>query len=105
MFAFFRMAFRTKTLAEWQAELGAEEICFGPVNTLEEALADPQVRHRGMVVGEGAGLMPGPPVKLSETPATLRTPPARFGEHTDAVLRDLGLDDAAIARLRSDGVV
>jgi len=105
MFAFFRAAFRTKTLAEWQQELGAEDICFGPVNTVAEALADPQLRHRGMVVGNGARVMPGPPIKLSETPATLRTPPATFGEHTDAVLRGLGMGDAEIARLRAERVV
>jgi crotonobetainyl-CoA:carnitine CoA-transferase CaiB-like acyl-CoA transferase len=105
MFRFFRAAFREKTLEEWRRELGDEEICFGPVNTLEETFADPQVRHRGMVVGEGAMRAPGPPIKLSETPASLRTPPARFGEHTEVVLRELGYDDGAIAALRADGVV
>jgi crotonobetainyl-CoA:carnitine CoA-transferase CaiB-like acyl-CoA transferase len=105
MFAFFRAAFRERTLAEWVEALGAEEICFGPVNTLEETFADPQVRHRGMAVGEGAGLMPGPPIKLSETPATIRSAPARFGEHTDEVLRGLGFPAAEVARLRSEGVV
>ena len=52
--------------------------------------ADPQVRHRRMVVEHGGTLMLGTPIKLSETPASLRTPPPRFGEHTDAVLRELG---------------
>jgi len=105
MFAFFRAAFREKTLAEWVGELGDEEVCFGPVNTLEETFADPQVRHRAMALGEGAELMPGPPLKLSETPASVRTPPARFGEHTDEVLRRLGFAEVEIARLRADGVV
>jgi crotonobetainyl-CoA:carnitine CoA-transferase CaiB-like acyl-CoA transferase len=105
MFAFFRAAFRARTLAEWMEELGDVEICFGPVNTLEEMFADPQVRHRGMVLGEGPGRMPGPPIKLSETPASVRTPPARFGEHTEAVLGELGLDPAAVAELRRRGVV
>src|SRR5882672_10120466 len=105
VFAFFRAAFRRKVLAEWRRELGDAEICFGPVNTLEETFADPQVRHRGMVVGEGASVMLGPPIKLSDTPASLRTPPATFGEHTEEVLRALGLADDAIAELRADGVV
>jgi crotonobetainyl-CoA:carnitine CoA-transferase CaiB-like acyl-CoA transferase len=48
----------------------------------------------------------GIPVKLSDTPGAVRTPPPRLGEHTDAVLRhDLGLDAGAIARLRATGVV
>jgi crotonobetainyl-CoA:carnitine CoA-transferase CaiB-like acyl-CoA transferase len=105
MFAFFRAAFREKTLAEWMAELGTKEICFGPVNTLAETFADPQVRHRGMVVEKGGSVMIGPPVKLSETPASIRTPPVRFGEHTDAVLAELGFGAEEIARLRRDGVV
>ncbi len=109
MFRFFRAAFREKTLAEWRRELEDVEICFGPVNTIPEMLADPQVRHRGMVVEMatpgGRTLMPAPPVKLSETPATIRTPPATFGEHTDAVLGALGVDAAEIARLRRAGVV
>src|SRR5439155_16727079 len=103
MFAFFRAAFREKTLAEWMHELGDAPICFGPVNTVEEAIADPQVRHRGMILGEGEALMPGFPVKLSDTPPSLRTPPAVFGEHTDEVLRELGFADARIAELRVGG--
>jgi formyl-CoA transferase len=47
----------------------------------------------------------GPPIRLSETPASVRTAPAGVGEHTDAVLAALGLDAAAIAALRGAGVV
>jgi crotonobetainyl-CoA:carnitine CoA-transferase CaiB-like acyl-CoA transferase len=105
MLAFFRARFREKTLAEWMAALVAKDICFGPVATLDEVFADPQVRHRGMVREHGGGLTLGPPIKLSETPAELRTPPPRFGEHTDAVLGELGLDPSEIAGLRAEGVV
>jgi crotonobetainyl-CoA:carnitine CoA-transferase CaiB-like acyl-CoA transferase len=105
MFRFFRDAFRRKTLAEWVRELGDADICFGPVNTLEETFADPQVRHRGMVLGEDASLAPGPPVKLSETPATIRSAPPAFGQHTDEVLRGLAFGPGEIERLRADGIV
>ena len=44
------------------------------------------------------------PIHLSETPGSLRIPPARLGEHTDAALRDLGKSADEIARLRNDGV-
>jgi crotonobetainyl-CoA:carnitine CoA-transferase CaiB-like acyl-CoA transferase len=109
MFAFFRAAFRQKTLAEWMQELGDKDICFGPVNTLEETFADPQLRHRGMVVDmetrSGRSLVLGPPIKLSETPASLRTPAPGFSEHTASVMRSLGFGPDAIIDLRMQGVI
>jgi crotonobetainyl-CoA:carnitine CoA-transferase CaiB-like acyl-CoA transferase len=109
MFAFFRNAFRQKTLAEWTTELGPLEICFAPVATIDEAFDDPQLRHRGMVHEMDTPMGPlrffGPPLKLSATPATVRTPPPTLGAHTDATLASLGFDAAAIAKLRADGVV
>jgi crotonobetainyl-CoA:carnitine CoA-transferase CaiB-like acyl-CoA transferase len=109
MFAFFRSAFRQKTLAEWTAELGPLEICFAPVATIDEVFDDPQLRHRGMVhemdTPMGALRFFGPPLKLSDTPATVRTPPPPLGAHTDTTLASLGFDAAAIAKLRADGVV
>jgi crotonobetainyl-CoA:carnitine CoA-transferase CaiB-like acyl-CoA transferase len=105
MFAFFRARFREKTLAEWNAELGDLEICYGPVNTLDETFADPQLRHRGMVAEVAGMRFPAPPIRLSETPAAIRTPPAHLGQHTDEVLRGLGFGDTEIGALRADGVV
>jgi crotonobetainyl-CoA:carnitine CoA-transferase CaiB-like acyl-CoA transferase len=109
MFAFFRDAFRRKTLAEWTAELGALDVCYAPVATLDEVFADPQLRHRGMVVEmetpSGPTRFFGPPIKLSETPASVRTPPAGLGAHTDEVLASIGFDAATIARLRAAGTV
>ncbi len=50
--------------------------------------------------------MVGAPVRLSETPGSVRTPAPMLGEHTDAVLRDLlGLDADAIAALRAAGAI
>ncbi len=107
--AFFEAAFREKTMAEWVAELGPQDICFGPVLNLAEAYEDPQLRHRGMIAeADGpAGPQPyvGCPVKLSETPAAVRTPPATFGQHTGDVLHQLGYTAADIAALRARGAV
>ena len=103
--AYFRARFRERTLAEWIAELGDVEICFGPVNTLEESFADPQLRHRGMVVERDGLRMPGPPIKLSATPASIRTSAPTFGTDTNAVLAGLGFDASAIAALHRDGIV
>jgi crotonobetainyl-CoA:carnitine CoA-transferase CaiB-like acyl-CoA transferase len=105
MLGFFRAAFREKTLAEWMAELGDKEICFGPVSSVGEMLHDPQVRHRKMVVEHAGAVTLGSPIKLSDTPASLRTPPTTLGRDTDDVLRGLGLGADEIARLRADGVV
>ena len=49
--------------------------------------------------------MIGSPVKLSETPPSVRTAPPMLGQHTDAVLTELGYDRAAIADLRATGVI
>ena len=109
MLAFFHAAFREKTMAEWLAELGPQDICFGPVLNLEEVYDDPQLRHRGMVQ-ETRGPMGvqryiGCPVKLSDTPASVRTQPVAFGQHTDDVLHDLGYAAGDIAALRDRGVI
>jgi crotonobetainyl-CoA:carnitine CoA-transferase CaiB-like acyl-CoA transferase len=109
MFTFFRQAFRQKTMAEWVAELGDQDICFGPVNTLEETFTNPQLLHRQMIVEmqtpAGRTRIPGIPIKLSETPGSVRTPPPGFGEHTERVLTSLGMSAAEIAVLRSQHVV
>jgi crotonobetainyl-CoA:carnitine CoA-transferase CaiB-like acyl-CoA transferase len=109
MFVFFRAAFRQKTLAEWVRELADLEICFGPVNTLDETFADPQLRHRQMVfeveTPSGPTTVIGNPIKLSDAPESLRTAPPGFGEHTDSVLAGLGFGVEEIARLRANNVV
>ncbi len=109
MLRFFREAFRQKTLAQWMHELGDQDICVGPVKTLEEVFADPQLRHRQMVqdldTPSGRAMTIGTPIKLSDTPASLRTPPPRFGEHTEAVLASLGFSADEIAQLREQGVL
>jgi len=106
MQAEFRAAFRARTLAEWMHALGNQDICVGAVNSVEDMLADPQLRHRGMVTtGPDGQTTLGNPIKLSDTPASLRTPPPVFGQDTDTVLAGLGLDAAAIERLRSSGAV
>jgi crotonobetainyl-CoA:carnitine CoA-transferase CaiB-like acyl-CoA transferase len=109
MFAFFRAAFREKPLAAWTAELSPLDVCYAPVATLDEAFDDPQLRHRGMVVEMETAAGPtrffGPPIKFTDTPAAVRTPPPGLGAHTDEVLRSLGFDDAAIAEMRRDGIV
>jgi crotonobetainyl-CoA:carnitine CoA-transferase CaiB-like acyl-CoA transferase len=102
---------REKT-AWWVARLEALQIGCGPINTLKEVFADPQVQARGDVVKMRHSATPdgvkviANPVRLSETPADYRLPPPLLGEHTDDVLGEhLGMGAAEIAELRRKGVV
>lgn len=103
--------FRQKTRDEWVAELGDAEICFGPVNTLAEALADPQARARGMSApvsfggGEGEGVALRTAPAISDVPFETRRGLPRLGEHTAEALRTAGYDDAEIAALAASGTI
>lgn len=110
IFAFLREEFRKKSRAEWFAYLSQWDICAAPVLRLDEALADPHNRARGMVVDiahptlgtvQQVGIAP----KLSDTPGKVRFTAPAPGEHTDEVLRALGYADEAIAELRTAGAV
>ncbi|MFN8545746.1 MAG: CaiB/BaiF CoA-transferase family protein [Candidatus Binatia bacterium] len=110
MFRRIRAKFRERTMAQWVTALAHLDICFGPVATLGEAVDDPQVRHRQMMVelddGHGRRRQTlGNPIKLSDTPASLRAPQPEFGAHTDEVLATLGYSSADVAALRARGVV
>ncbi len=97
----------------WVAKLEALKIGCGPINRLSEVFADPQVKARGAVVEmarSGAEndrvKVIANPVRLDVTPVDYRLPPPLLGEHTEEVLSDLlGLDGAAIAALRAEGIV
>jgi crotonobetainyl-CoA:carnitine CoA-transferase CaiB-like acyl-CoA transferase len=98
--------FGTRDRDEWVAELAALETCVGPVNDVGEALADPQVRHRGLLAeGNGAPVGPGPVVALPGSDRGPFRPAPALGEHTDEVLATLGLSAAEIGDFRARGVV
>ena len=104
-------AFLAKTRDEWFDILRDANISVGKVYDLEEALNDPQVLERGMVVElEAPGVpggklrQPGIPFQLSETPGQVRFPGSVTGQHTTEVLAGLGYDSACIAELKVKGV-
>src|SRR6266853_1576221 len=102
---------RTETRSYWIERLGEVGVPCGSVRNLHEVFTDPQIGARGMVVPmshptAGDIRVLGSPIKLSDTPATQRTPPPTLGEHTETVLRqDLGLTRDAIGELRANGVI
>ncbi len=103
--------FVTQDSAFWLREIAAAGIPCGPVQTIDQVFADPQVLARDMVwtvphpaVGEVR--LTGSPLKLSETPVAYRTHPPLLGEHTDEVLTALlGYAPEEVARLRAEGAV
>ncbi len=93
---------QTGTSAEWIERLNKAGVPCGPINSIDQVFADPQVKHLGMaqkVAGSALRLV-GQPVKLSRTPSRLVARPPKLGEHTDAVLREFGFSAREIAALR-----
>jgi len=99
-----------KTTAAWIGLLENAGVPCGPINDLAGVFADPQVLHRGLHVGmphAAGGVAPqvANPIRFSATPVGYRLAPPLLGQDTEAVLRELGRSDEAIAALRAAGVV
>ncbi len=105
-----RPIFAQRTTFEWVERLLGAGVPAGPIYRMREVMEDPQVRHREMVVEmdhprAGRIRVNGVPVKLSATPGAVTTPPPVLGEHSDAILRELGCEPGEIAVLRRDRVI
>ena len=96
---------------DWIPKLQAAGVPCGRINSVRQALDDPQTAARGMVEtvehpAIGALKLLGTPFKLSATPTSVRRAPPTLGQHADEILREeLGLDDEKIAALRRDKVI
>ncbi len=104
---------RTRATADWIALLEDKAVPCGPINTIAQAFDDPQVRARGLRVdlprtaGDGIASVAtvANPMRLSATPVSYRSAPPGLGQHTDEVLRELGLSPGAIAELRAQRAI
>ncbi|OLB48278.1 MAG: CoA transferase [Candidatus Rokuibacteriota bacterium] len=101
---------RTRDRDEWFALLTKADVCVGKVYDVEEMVRDPQLTHRRMIVDvehpkHGRVRQVGVAIKLSDTPGTIRSAAPLPSEHTENVLKDLGLSAADIGRLRGKGVI
>src|SRR5216117_370773 len=101
---------KTRDRDEWFTLLTKADVCVGKVYDVEEMVRDPQVNHRRMIVDvehpkHGRVRQVGVAIKLSDTPGTIRSAAPLPSEHTENVLKDLGLSAADIGRLRGKGVI
>jgi len=102
---------RTKTSAQWIAALNKAGVPCGPINSIDQTFAEPQVQHLGIAKAIhhpklGDIKVVGQPINLSAAPQPKQLGPSpELGEHTDDVLASLGFDNKAIEGLRARGVV
>jgi crotonobetainyl-CoA:carnitine CoA-transferase CaiB-like acyl-CoA transferase len=95
-----------KSGAEWVERLNAAGVPCGPIYSVDQVFADPQVRHLGMDwsidTGDDRGTLHvvGEPMTLSRTPTRLAAPPPRLGQHTGEVLAEFGFTAGEIERLK-----
>jgi formyl-CoA transferase len=100
---------RTNTTAHWVAVLNEAGVPSGPIYTVDQMFADPQVQHLGIATKLNGGnretTYVGQPIALSRTPARIVSHPPELGQHTEEILREMGYDAARIADLKARQVV
>ena len=102
--------FLTKTRKEWLDLLEGSEICYAPINDVEDMINDPHVKHREMVVEqehpvEGKITTVGIPFKFYGTPGEIRSPAPTLGQHTEDVLRGLGYNNQDMEEMKKQNII
>ena len=102
--------FRHESTEHWVKLINEAGVPCGPINRVSEVVSNPQVLARNMIVEmEHPNVpelrTPGSPLKLADSPATVRRPPPLLGQHNDEVLCELGYAPSEIERLRQEGVI
>ncbi|MGX1186384.1 CoA:oxalate CoA-transferase [Pseudomonas sp. F-14 TE3623] len=92
----------------WMTTLQAADVPCSPINTVVEAIADPQVQHRGMIVevpAQSGNRYVKHPVHMPYTEMVEEKPSPGLGEHSVGVLRELGYSDEQISAFKDRGVI
>jgi len=103
--------FKHNTAAEWVEKISNVKVPVGLINNIADALAEPQVEARGMVVNIPHAMNPdfkmvGSPIHLSDTPVEYKRPAPLLGQDTDSVLTEyLQLSSEQLSQLKSEGVI
>ena len=102
--------FKARTVAEWVEIIEQCGVPCGPINPVDAVVNDPQVNTRNMIAELSHPnvpdlRIPNSPLKLAETPPTIKRPPPLLGQHNDEVLGELGYDSEAIKGLKQRGVI
>jgi crotonobetainyl-CoA:carnitine CoA-transferase CaiB-like acyl-CoA transferase len=111
LIALISQIFARRPTGEWLTRLNNAGVPCSPVKNIAEVFSEPQVLERGMLEEidhptAGRIRIAGPPVKFSQTPASIRLAPPLLGQHTREVLRDwLHLDDLEIDRFEEKGAL
>ena len=111
LIALLDATFATRTLDEWADAFATEpDVFWAPVNSIEDVLADPQIRPSGAVVDvperdTGSREMVATPINFGDAPPQPRRVAPDIGEHSREVLASVGYDDATLDTLIAAGVV
>jgi formyl-CoA transferase len=97
--------FEKENTSYWIETLNKAGVPTGPIYSIDQAFADPQVKTLGMVQKVGEVPYLGQPVTLSRTPSHAYAHPPRQGEHTTQVLQEIGFSPEEIEELRKKGIV
>ena len=95
--------------AYWVERFNAGGVACGLINNVKEMFEEPQIEHLGMVKEvvsrhHGAQRLVGQPMQLTRTPSTIARAAPKRGEHSEEILREIGLQDAELAAMKSKGV-
>lgn len=110
LFHILEDVFSSKTLDEWKTPLTEARLLWGPIQSPQEVVNDPQARANDFFVPYdhptfGQIEVVANPIKLSKTPATVRTPAPELGQHTEEILLELGYNWDDISQLKEQRVI